>query len=398
MGAATLDQLAQRGVKVFGIDRFAPPHAEGSSHGETRITRQAIGEGAFYTPLVLRSHAIWRELEAQTGEGLLRTCGFMAIDSAGGRGALHGKEAFVARTLHAAQVHGIEHERLNPAEASHRFPAFRIPENAEVYFEPGGGLVYPERCIAAQLWRARQHGAQIRMNTPVISIHAHSGGVELQTADLDRFSADHVVLSCGGWISGLLETLVPRTPHTDAPLPLHLLRQSLNWFEPRQPAWLGPSRFPTFIWSLSPDSGDGFYGFPLLSEGTNGVKLAQEQYDTVMASPETPAGGTDRARDRAEGSAFFRAVVAGRINGVSPRPVHHATCFYTQTPDGDFVVDRHPAHPNLHLVSACSGHGFKHSAGIGERIAREIVDGLPSEPRFSALRWGWEAYDAAAHG
>jgi len=75
MGSAALYQLAERGASVIGIDRYAPPHALGSSHGETRITRQAVGEGRDYVPFVTASHRIWRELEAATGETLLNACG-----------------------------------------------------------------------------------------------------------------------------------------------------------------------------------------------------------------------------------------------------------------------------------------------------------------------------------
>src|ERR1700712_1577922 len=82
MGSAAAYQLAKRGAKVLGLDRFAPPHAMGSSHGDTRITRLAIGEGAHYTPLALRSHEIWREIEAETGADLLTVTGGLIISSA----------------------------------------------------------------------------------------------------------------------------------------------------------------------------------------------------------------------------------------------------------------------------------------------------------------------------
>ena len=67
LGSAIVRPLAERGARVLGLDRHAPPHDLGSSHGESRITRLAIGEGDAYVPLVRRSHAIWRALERQTG-------------------------------------------------------------------------------------------------------------------------------------------------------------------------------------------------------------------------------------------------------------------------------------------------------------------------------------------
>jgi sarcosine oxidase len=389
MGSAVLDQLALRKVPVLGIDRYAPPHDQGSSHGETRITRQAIGEGAVYTPFVLRAHEIWRELEAFTGETLFRACGFMAIDSAGGQGALHGKGAFLARTEAVARSHGIAHEILDPGEAMHRFPAFRIPEDARVYFEPGGGLVHPERAIAAQLGRARANGASVWTHTPVSEVRPSGSGVEVRTAR-ETVRANHVVLASGGWLPGLLPAVSPSVT-----LPVRLLRQTLHWFAPEgsppssppyssmsSPA-LTPPHFPAFIWSTGTDSADGIYGFPQLEEGTAGVKIACEQYEDVAPTPDE----INRAADPAEGATLFSERVAPRFRGISRRVVRSAVCFYTQTPDGDFIVGPHPAAPNVHLVSACSGHGFKHAPAVGELVADQILTGRGTPPEFSPLRF-----------
>jgi len=115
MGAATLYQLARRGVSAIGIDRFAPPHALGSSHGETRITRAAVGEGEDYVPFVRRSHAIWRELEAATGQSLLEQCGLLMMAPRGVRTGHHGKTDFLNRTASVARRHRIPHQMLDRA-------------------------------------------------------------------------------------------------------------------------------------------------------------------------------------------------------------------------------------------------------------------------------------------
>src|ERR1700752_4302810 len=108
-GSAALCQLARRGNAVLGIDQFAPPHARGSTHGETRITRLAIGEGEQYTPLALRSHQLWRELEEETGESLLTANGCLIISSRAKTSRTH-VENFFANTLAAATRYGIAHE------------------------------------------------------------------------------------------------------------------------------------------------------------------------------------------------------------------------------------------------------------------------------------------------
>ena len=162
IGSACLYQLAKRGQRVLGVDRYHPPHSYGSSHGETRITRQAIGEGEAYVPLVLRSHQIWRALEAETGLSLLETCGALILGDPDGAACHHGKTDFIRRTILAAERFGIAHEVLDAAAIQDRFPQFQLTGRETAYFEPGGGYVHPERCIEAQLAMARRHGAVLQ--------------------------------------------------------------------------------------------------------------------------------------------------------------------------------------------------------------------------------------------
>ena len=89
MGSATAYQLAKRGMKVIGLDQFTPPHAQGSTHGESRITREAIGEGEEFVPLARRSHQLWREIEAATGERLLNACGGLILARKGQASHMH---------------------------------------------------------------------------------------------------------------------------------------------------------------------------------------------------------------------------------------------------------------------------------------------------------------------
>src|SRR4051794_14186130 len=155
MGSAAVYQLAKRGARVVGVDRFAPPHTMGSSHGETRITRQAVGEGTEYVPLVLASHRIWRELESETGDSLFHACGAVLIAPGTGTTSHHGKPDFVGRSIAAAEAFGIPHEVLDGSDVARRFPQFRgLRGDEKAYYEPGAGYVMPERCIAAQLRRA----------------------------------------------------------------------------------------------------------------------------------------------------------------------------------------------------------------------------------------------------
>lgn len=360
VGAATLWQLARRGQRVLGLDRWDPPHAWGSTHGETRITRCAIGEGEQYVPLVLRSHEIWRELEAETGESLLTPCGALIMGCA--RAVVHGKAEFVRRTIAAAERFGIAHEVLAADEVMRRYPQFRLVGDEVASFEPGGGFVRPERCVAAQLNAARRLGAVVQGQTQVVALERDGSGVCVVTAAGERFRADKAVLAAGVWSPGLAGAALQRH--------MSVTRQALHWFAPEDPARYAPERFPVFIWGHGETAEDSFYGFPI-PPGTEGVKLAREQSVAVTADPEQ----LQRAVSADEGLAMTRRHVAGRLAGLAERPLRSVVCPYTTTPDGDFLVAPLPDNDRVLLVSACSGHGFKHSAGLGEAVAGAVAVG-----------------------
>src|SRR5580692_10504360 len=150
MGSAALYQLAKRGASVLGIDRYAPPHVHGSSHGDTRITRLAIGEGEHYTPLARRSHEIWREIEKETGADLLTVTGGLILSSPTKTAFTH-VEDFFENTLAAARKHGIAHELLDAGEIRKRFPQFAVRNDEVGYFEKEAGFLRPEECVRSQL-------------------------------------------------------------------------------------------------------------------------------------------------------------------------------------------------------------------------------------------------------
>ncbi len=362
VGAATLLALARRGQRVLGLDRWDPPHAMGSTHGETRITRTAIGEGECYVPLALRSHAIWRELEEELGVELLVQCGALILGNGAGTAWVHGKPDFVRRTIAAAVRYGIPHEAMDAAGVMRRFPQFGLRGDEIACFEPTGGYVRPEACVAAQLTVARRLGAATRSNTQVVGIGREGSGAVVTTAAGERFLAGDVVLAAGAWSPGL----------SPPPLSRHMqvTRQVLHWYAPDDPAAYAPGRFPVFIWAHGDAIEDSFYGFPV-ARGGEGVKVAMEQYSTTVADPD----GVERSISAGEQAAMHGLHVAGRLLGVPASPLRSAVCLYTITADGDFLVDRASDNARVLLVSACSGHGFKHSAGLGEAVAAAVASG-----------------------
>lgn len=363
MGSAALYQLAKRGVRVAGLDRFAPPHIMGSSHGETRITRQAVGEGRDNVPLVLDTHRIWHELELETDGQLLNACGVVVMAPGVGETSHHGKPDFVVRSMEAARDFGITHEVLNGQEVAYRFPQFlNLRGDEKAYYEPGGGYVFPERCIKAQLTRAAQLGAVIRTGVEVLSI-AQAGTVVRVETSSGTFEASQVVVSAGAWNAHLLGAPFDRV--------LTVNRQVLHWYELEDTSAYRANA-PVFIWMHGATDVDYLYGFPPLP-GDHRLKVATEQYETS-----TTADALDRTVDPAESAKMYQEHVKGRLAGVTPRVAQAAACLYTVTPDRRFIIDRHPEQDRVYVISACSGHGFKHSAGIGNVVAEMMTEGRSS--------------------
>ncbi len=181
MGAATLHALARSGVRAVGIDRYHPPHDLGSTHGESRITRLAVGEGTAYAPLVRRSHEIWREIEAETGEQLMLQTGGLIIGSGEPGALVHGHADFVGRTIAVAEQHAIAHEALDADAIARRFPQLGLRGDERACYEPSAGLVFPERCVAAQLRLAERCGATLRLGERVLLVQAAGSGVVVTT-------------------------------------------------------------------------------------------------------------------------------------------------------------------------------------------------------------------------
>jgi sarcosine oxidase len=368
MGAATLLGLARRGVKALGLDRFHPPHDQGSSHGETRITRLAVGEGAAYAPLVARSHALWRELEHETGEKLLLQCGGLVMGRKGIATGHHGKPAFVERTIEVARSCAIPHEVLDADEIRRRWPQMRLQGDEIASYEPSAGLLFPERCIDAQLTVAQRLGARTQLGTTVTAITRDGAGMRVAT-DQGNFHAAHIVLTAGAWASTLAPVLAPVTA---------VRRQVLHWFPVADPAAYAPGRFPIFIWMYGPQEGEYFYGFPCLP-GQDTLKVATEQADR-----DTTADTVTRAVAPEESAAFHAKHVAPRLSGIGAPATRAAACLYTVTPDSGFVVDDLPG---MTIASPCSGHGFKHSAGLGEALAARACGAGPALDAFRLSRF-----------
>jgi sarcosine oxidase len=347
MGSAAAYHLARRGLRVLGLDRFSPPHAWGSSHGQSRIIRQAYYEHPAYVPLVQRAYTLWAQLEEESGLSLFRQTGGLMVGPPGGE--------LVAGALASARTHGLMHQMLSAAEVRSRYPVLRPPEPFVALWEPRAGILAPEACIEAHLAQARQRGASLHYDEPVVNWSVGSQGVRITTTK-GHYQAPRLLLSAGAWLNSLLP---------DLPLPLVVERQVLYWFKPTATARaFEPGHCPIHLWEHEP--GRFFYGFPDLGSG---VKMALH-HQGEGADPE--------ALNRTVGpeeEAGVRALLECYMPAANGPLLETAVCMYTNTPDHHFLIDFHPAHGQVLIASPCSGHGFKFSAAVGEIVAGLLTTG-----------------------
>jgi sarcosine oxidase len=350
MGSAAVHHLAARGKRVLGIDQFGVAHDRGSSHGESRMIRQAYFESPAYVPLLLRAYELWQQLERDTDTPLLTITGGLMLGAP--------DSSVFAGSLDSARRYGLDHEVLDAAGIRRRYPALQ-PENGVVgLHERKAGFLHPERCIRAHLRRAEALGATLQFEEPVIAWEASDRGVRVTTTRA-TYEAGRLILAAGPWAPQLL---------ADLDLPLTIERNVLHWFDP-----LGgidgfrADRFPVYIWEV--DHETQFYGFPAVDEPPGGVKIAF----FYRGAPCTP--DTIERTVSAEEIARMRDAIAQRIPALNGPLLATATCMYTTAPDHHFLLGLHPHHANVVIASPCSGHGYKFASVIGEVLADLATEG-----------------------
>lgn len=344
VGSAAVYHLAGRGRRVVAFDRHAPPHPHGSSHGHSRIIRQAYFEGVGYVPLVLRAYELWETLERDAGQRLhIRTGGLMI-----GRA----DSEVVVGARRSAVEHGLDHEVLGPAAVASRFPAYRLTEDEVAVHERHAGALLPEDAISAHLRLAAHRGAELHAKDPVRGWEPLAGGGVAVTAASGRYEADRLVLTAGAWndeLSGaVLGTVVERQ------VPVR--------FRPRRPELFSADRMPVFVAERA--DGRKLYGLPdLHGEGVKvgihhgGVTGAPDELDRTVSEDDVDA---------------VRTAVSDLLPDVDGGIAGAEVCLYTNSKDRRFIIGRHPREEAVVVVAGLSGHGFKFSSVLGE-IAADLA-------------------------
>ena len=361
-GAAAAWRLAQAGHSVMALEQFRHDHDLGSSYGESRIIRRVYPD-PLYTGLMADAYPLWDELSAETPwRDLIRLCGGIYV----GRR----DNPLVIAAESALKSSGVPYEVLEGAACSRRFPAFPLREDRSeiALFDPDMGYVRATDSVRAMARLAQKRGAKIIEANPVSEIALTASGVRVVVDSGETFEADRLIVAAGAWTNALLAPFGIR-------LPLTVTRQVYAHLQTQRGLDLWrPRTFPVWI-----DADANAYGLPRLGDAVSGVKIGLHHHGEPT-TPET-VGRELTEEDRAA----IRNYAAGRFPWIGPETTYEKVCLYTNTPDEDFIVDRAPGLPNILIVSACSGHGFKFAPLVGEIAARLATD-APMDYDLSRFR------------
>ncbi len=364
MGSAAAQHLAERGKRVLGIEQFTSPHNKGSSHGGSRMIRQAYFESPDYIPLVLRAYELWRKLERDTGTRLLHITGGMNIGAGDGE--------LVRRTIAASTQHSIPFEVLEGRAITARFPVVSPLAGDVAVHETNAGYLFPEECIRAQLARASHAGAELKFEESVLTWSAEGDCVEVRTGK-GSYSAGHLVITAGPWASQALDGIVP----------LRVTRQVMAWIAPTTGVTpFLPDRFPVFLCEDARGGAHG-YGFPAIDGPEGGMKAAIHGSNQVC-TPES----VDREIHEQDLERIVEQLQV-RIPALDGTVIRAQTCLYTMSPDEHFVIGAHPQFASCSIACGFSGHGFKFACVVGEILADLAMRGSTSHAigLFSPMRF-----------
>lgn len=344
MGMAAGYFLAKQGKNVLLLDAFNPPHDQGSHHGETRIIRFAYGEGKAYVPLALRALDLWQELEKISGKQLFLKTGVLNIGSQ--------DLSFIQNVIESAKDFNLSVDVYSAEEVNKKWPGITLPEGFIGCFEPSAGVLRVEACIDAYKTAALSEGATLKTNARVVKITP--GKIVSVHTEEDVFSSDSIIISAGARVNDILKSV-------DLTLPITPLRKTFAWFNADEATYGDP--FPAFTYE---DENSSYYGFPSIDGA--GFKIGRhDSGDEVSPDDVIREFGETDAKELVQ----FNERIMPQVGSLK----YGKTCFYSKTPDEDFIIDSHPIHDNIFIAAGFSGHGFKFGSVIGEILSQLVLNG-----------------------
>jgi sarcosine oxidase len=363
-GACTARALQQAGQKVLLLDSWGPAHARASSGGESRLTRGSYGADEVYTRMAWDSLAIWRALSERAELPLFHPAGVLFFFPTA--------EDYVQRTLEVHRRLKLPTQLMERPEMQRRFPMIDFDGIELGLWEPGFGALMARRAVQTIVAEFVAAGGEYRRGAVAVPDPGDGPLERIIIQDGEQLSAARFVFACGAWLPKLFPDLLGRR--------IFPTRQEVFFFRPPAgDARFGPAALPGWA---DFNAGDMFYGFPDL-EG-RGFKIAHD----LHGPPIDPYRG-DRTPSPTV-LAEVRAYMEHRFPGLREAPLSEArVCQYENSSNGDFLIDWHPRRPNVALVGAGSGHGFKHGPAVGAYAARLVMGTLADpEPRFSLASKG----------
>ncbi|HEX3549787.1 MAG TPA: N-methyl-L-tryptophan oxidase [Candidatus Elarobacter sp.] len=350
MGSAVAAHAAARGMRVLGLERFGPAHARGSSHGSTRIIRQAYFESPQYVPLLRRAYELWDALASRTRTTLRVQTGGLFV----GRP----ETPVVAGTLASAEAWQLAHRVYDAAELRRRYPMLAPRDDEIAVYEAVAGVLFPEAGVRAHLDDAVESGAELRFGARVRDWSAGAAGIRVVCDDGTVIDAARLAICAGPWFARVAP---------DLGVPLRVERNVQLWFAPRDRDAVSPERLP--VYGLVRDGARMLYGFPDFGEGAK----AAYHGSGIDADPDA----LDCDASEAEIAAVAAALAAFVPAAAGPF-VRAAPCMYTLTPDEHFVIGAHPGCPNVAVAGGFSGHGYKFAPVVGEVVAAVLAGEAPA--------------------
>jgi len=344
IGSASFHFLSSAGASVLAIDQHEPPHDKGSSHGQSRIIRQAYFEHPDYVPLLHEAYQGWINLEEQTNQKLLHQVGLLQVGPVDG--------FLIPGVLASATEHHLPLDRITGRDIEKKFPGFWAEEEVVGLFEKQAGYLRVEESIRAYLDCGQRGGGVLAVHPEPARWQSDGAGVRVESGG-EVFFADRLVLATGSWSSPLMHALG---------IELRVVRKHVHWFANDSGKYGEGS--PVFFFETP--QGD-FYGFPQLDQ--RGIKVADHRGGEKVTDPDLLDPSFD-SEDRNR----IRTFLGKHVPDISTRVTDHQVCMYTRSPDEHFIVDRHPEYPHVVFVTGLSGHGFKFAPALAKVITDLIFD------------------------
>lgn len=339
MGAAAAVAGAESGRAVLLLEQFQPTHNQGSSHGDCRIVRISYPE-PFYVTMAQQALTLWDKLAHTAGRTVRYTTGEWNCGP-----PQSPQLAELVQNLNACHI---PFEELTATESNGRFPHFYVTDPIEIIYIPSSGIIIADAAVQL-LWEiAQDKGATLQPHTRVTSIEPTANGVTLHTAADEIIHAAKLIVAAGGWTKQLMAPL-------GLDLPLTVTQEQVAYFAERGPVNHDYNHMPVF---LDYHTAEPFYGLPHVQK--MGVKVGWHHTGKPI-QPDEPRWLDD------ENQAAVQSFIGRRLPHLNPQTVlERHTCLYTDTPDLHFILDTHPAYPQIVLGCGFSGHGFKFAPLIGE--------------------------------